>query len=127
MHFLSMIGSPAACSQWDANQLHCHVCPCINQSASPCSPCVLLKSLCRFLNRLLGLPLEQQSLAYEYFGRTLEATVASAKSQGLFDAGIRHLGPPLDVIDSTVLHKDRVSGEKVFTVRKKGWRGPPAK
>jgi hypothetical protein len=65
---------------------------------------------CRFLNRLLGLPLEQQGLAYEYFGRTLEATVTSAKSQGLFDAGIRHLGPPLEVIDSMVLHKDSVSG-----------------
>ncbi len=45
----------------------------------------------QFLNRVLGLPLPDQGLVFEYFYSCLEAEVARAKEDGTYDYGIRGL------------------------------------
>ncbi|XP_014244664.1 protein strawberry notch-like [Cimex lectularius] len=46
------------------------------------------KCLGRFLNRILGLPVNLQNALFEYFTNTMEAIIESAKKSGHFDLGI---------------------------------------
>lgn len=55
------------------------------------SPGAGLKLVEQFLNRVLGLPLPDQGLVFEYFYSCLEAEVARAKADGTYDYGIRGL------------------------------------
>lgn len=41
----------------------------------------------RFLNRLLGLPLSEQQLLFDYFSETLNATIKLAKTEGKYQVG----------------------------------------
>lgn len=49
----------------------------------------------RFLNRLLGLPVEKQNLLFAYFAATLSAEVSAAKAEGRFFEGFSDLGGSL--------------------------------
>ena len=46
----------------------------------------------RFLNRLLGLPVELQNSVFSYFADTLHAIIAIAKRSGKYDGGIMDFG-----------------------------------
>jgi len=45
----------------------------------------------RFLNRLLGLPTQPQSLLFEAYSKTLEGIIKAAKRDGYFDQGIMEI------------------------------------
>ncbi|XP_050090507.1 protein strawberry notch isoform X2 [Anopheles aquasalis] len=49
-------------------------------------------NISKFLNRILGMPVELQNRLFKYFTDTLEATIAQAKKRGRFDLGILDLG-----------------------------------
>lgn len=42
----------------------------------------------KFLNRMLGIPVEQQNALFQYFTETLAAVILRAKRNGRFDMGI---------------------------------------
>ena len=46
----------------------------------------------RFLNRLLGLPVDLQNSVFSYFADTLHAIIAIAKRSGKYDGGIMDFG-----------------------------------
>ena len=67
--------------------------------------------------KLLGLPLVDQELLFQYFTDTLEATLAQARSEGTLDAGIVTVGSrgqTCDLVSRVELYKDPQSG---------GWAG----
>lgn len=45
-------------------------------------------NISKFLNRILGMPVELQNRLFKYFTDTLEAIVSEAKKAGRFDLGI---------------------------------------
>lgn len=45
-------------------------------------------NISKFLNRILGMPVELQNRLFKYFTDTLEAIVTEAKKGGRFDLGI---------------------------------------
>jgi hypothetical protein len=45
----------------------------------------------QFLNRLLGLPIEEQDILFKFFSDTLDATISNLKSLGKYDNGIMSL------------------------------------
>ena len=49
-------------------------------------------NMSRFLNRLLGLPVELQNSVFSYFGNTLVSVVMDAKRCGRWDGGIMDFG-----------------------------------
>lgn len=49
-------------------------------------------SISKFLNRILGMPVELQNRLFKYFTDTLVATIGKAKKLGRFDMGILDLG-----------------------------------
>ncbi|XP_053677627.1 protein strawberry notch [Anopheles nili] len=49
-------------------------------------------NISKFLNRILGMPVELQNRLFKYFTDTLEATIAQEKKRGRFDLGILDLG-----------------------------------
>ena len=51
-----------------------------------------LASMSRFLNRLLGLPVELQNSVFSYFSDTLLAVIAEAKRCGKYEGGIMDFG-----------------------------------
>ena len=42
----------------------------------------------KFLNRILGIPVEQQNALFQYFTDTLSAVILQAKRNGRWDLGI---------------------------------------
>ncbi|XP_077299576.1 protein strawberry notch isoform X2 [Arctopsyche grandis] len=49
-------------------------------------------SMSKFLNRILGMPVDLQNRLFKYFTDTLQAIIAQAKRTGRFDLGILDLG-----------------------------------
>lgn len=49
-------------------------------------------NMSKFLNRILGMPVELQNRLFKYFTDTLNAIIASARRSGRFDLGILDLG-----------------------------------
>uniref|UniRef100_A0A182PI94 Uncharacterized protein n=1 Tax=Anopheles epiroticus TaxID=199890 RepID=A0A182PI94_9DIPT len=49
-------------------------------------------NISKFLNRILGMPVELQNRLFKYFTDTLEATIEQEKKRGRFDLGILDLG-----------------------------------
>lgn len=49
-------------------------------------------NISKFLNRILGMPVELQNRLFKYFTDTLVATILKAKKMGRFDMGILDLG-----------------------------------
>lgn len=45
-------------------------------------------NISKFLNRILGMPVDLQNRLFKYFTDTLNATVSTAKKSGRFDLGI---------------------------------------
>ena len=55
-------------------------------------------NISKFLNRILGMPVELQNRLFQYFTDTLAAIVTQAKKSGRFDLGILDLGSGQDDI-----------------------------
>ncbi|KAJ8932613.1 hypothetical protein NQ314_014543 [Rhamnusium bicolor] len=55
-------------------------------------------NMSKFLNRILGMPVELQNRLFRYFTDTLAAIVTSAKRSGRFDLGILDLGAGGEVV-----------------------------
>lgn len=49
-------------------------------------------NMSKFLNRILGMPVDLQNRLFKYFTDTLNAIITSAKKTGRFDMGILDLG-----------------------------------
>ncbi|XP_031633678.1 protein strawberry notch isoform X2 [Contarinia nasturtii] len=49
-------------------------------------------NISKFLNRILGMPVDLQNRLFKYFTDTLNATISTAKKTGRFDLGIVDLG-----------------------------------
>ena len=88
-----------------------------------------------FLNRLLGLPVQQQTLLFGYFVDTHEGEVVEAKSRGTFDDGIVSLAAEsIAVVPGfpRTIHRDRASGAvtqlcQISIDRGLSWEGALAK
>lgn len=66
----------------------------------------------RFLNRLLGLKLQDQELMFQYFAHTLDAMIVSAKTRGQYDAGILQLkSTNVWVEEKRTIHTDPLSSK----------------
>jgi len=66
-----------------------------------------------FLNRLMGLPVDQQKLLFAYFMETHEAEVLEAKARGTFDEGVVSLTAESVTMSAgypRVVHTDEQSG-----------------
>ncbi|XP_054279208.1 protein strawberry notch-like [Macrosteles quadrilineatus] len=61
-------------------------------------------NISRFLNRILGLPVELQNRLFQYFMDTLQAIVNQAKKSGRYDLGILDLGTAGDNVHHVELH-----------------------
>lgn len=70
----------------------------------------------KFLNRILGLPVEQQNALFQYFTETLQAVILQAKRNGKWDMGILDLGAGGEFV--------KVLGKTVF---EQEWGGSVAK
>ncbi|XP_049824362.1 protein strawberry notch isoform X2 [Aethina tumida] len=55
-------------------------------------------NMSKFLNRILGMPVELQNRLFRYFTDTLAAIITSAKRSGRFDLGILDLGAGGEVV-----------------------------
>ena len=57
----------------------------------------------KFLNRILGIPVEQQNALFHYFTETLSAVILQAKRNGRWDLGILGMSRNNFVINNRVL------------------------
>ena len=48
-----------------------------------------MKDIPRFLNKLLGLQLDDQAQLFEYFSGVMDVEIKAAKSAGTFETGIK--------------------------------------
>lgn len=66
------------------------VCPadCHSTAVTHFSPFSDYNLISKFLNRILGLPVEQQNALFQYFTDTLAACILHAKKDGKWDLGI---------------------------------------
>lgn len=55
-------------------------------------------NMSKFLNRILGMPVELQNRLFKYFTDTLAAIITQAKRSGRFDLGILDLGAGGEVV-----------------------------
>lgn len=56
----------------------------------------------KFLNRILGMKVDMQNSMFEYFARTMDAIIDSAKREGRFEMGILELGKHRYIIQSSL-------------------------
>ncbi|KAJ8979809.1 hypothetical protein NQ317_001299 [Molorchus minor] len=61
-------------------------------------------NMSKFLNRILGMPVELQNRLFRYFTDTLAAIIISAKRSGRFDLGILDLGAGGEVVKRVRTH-----------------------
>ena len=52
----------------------------------------------KFLNRILGMPVDLQNCLFQYFTDTLAAIVSQAKKSGRYDLSVLNLGSGLDEV-----------------------------
>ena len=73
----------------------------------------------RFLNRLLGLPVDLQNSVFSYFADTLHAIIAIAKRRGEYDGGIMDFGASgehhVEVVKSQEFECDPALGPANYT------------
>lgn len=80
-------------------------------------------NISKFLNRILGIPVELQNRLFKYFTDTLTATILQAKKVGKFDLGILDLGAagenvkPTKIIKFTRKHSTGVAPCELYTVQ----------
>ncbi|CAL1287186.1 unnamed protein product [Larinioides sclopetarius] len=55
-------------------------------------------NMAKFMNRILGLPVELQNRLFQYFTDTLDAVISQAKKAGRYDLGILDLGSGGDLV-----------------------------
>ncbi|CAG0894216.1 unnamed protein product [Darwinula stevensoni] len=65
-------------------------------------------NISKFLNRILGLPVELQNRLFQYFTDTLNAIVSQAKKAGRYDLGILDLGTSGDTVRQIGVEKFEV-------------------
>ena len=61
-------------------------------------------NISKFLNRILGMPVDLQNRLFQYFTDTLSAIVIQAKKSGRYDMGILDLGSGQDDVRRTKLY-----------------------
>ena len=61
-------------------------------------------SISKFLNSILGMPVDLQNRLFQYFTDTLSAIVIQAKKSGRYDMGILDLGSGQDDVRRTKLY-----------------------
>ncbi|KAL1110543.1 hypothetical protein AAG570_008071 [Ranatra chinensis] len=62
-------------------------------------------NMSKFLNRILGMPVELQNRLFKYFTDTLQAIITQAKKTGRFDLGILDLGTAGENVKRVKVHK----------------------
>uniref|UniRef100_A0A7S3VHT8 Strawberry notch AAA domain-containing protein n=1 Tax=Dunaliella tertiolecta TaxID=3047 RepID=A0A7S3VHT8_DUNTE len=78
----------------------------------------ICKDVPRFLNRMLGLPLDEQQLLFEYFAANLQAHIRKAKSEGKFQEGMTVLrNIPVYVDKQVELHRDLLTDASTHYVK----------
>jgi hypothetical protein len=71
-----------------------------------------------FLNRILGMPIDDQGLLFAYFSKTLDATTDHMKSTGEAAVGIRSVsGRDCRVLSRACVYKEPGAGGEVHRVR----------
>eukprot|EP00798_Chlamydomonas_sp_ICE-L_P002561 gene2561-2587_t len=74
----------------------------------------------RFLNRLLGMPLQDQTLIFDYFSQTLDATIKQARSAGKFEEAIEVVkSGVVSITSKQELHKDEKTDAATYLVELK--------
>ncbi|GAB4819275.1 hypothetical protein N2152v2_006321 [Parachlorella kessleri] len=72
----------------------------------------------KFLNRLLGLCIDDQELLFDYYTDTLDATIAQLKSEGRYEQGIVTIrGQSCELVSKTAIYKDKGTGGEVEHAR----------
>jgi len=71
-------------------------------------------TMSRFLNRILGLPVQLQNQLFSYFSDTLAAVVQRAKRTDSWDGGILDFGSFGENI--TIIRTEQFAGDRTFTV-----------
>ena len=69
-------------------------------------------NISRFLNRLLGLPVNLQNKVFSYFTDTLEEVVKRAKRSGRWDTGILDFGATGEEVE--IVESDEFVGDPAF-------------
>ena len=76
----------------------------INKSESDVLTLDKETNISKFLNRILGMPVDLQNRLFKYFTDTLAAIVTQAKKSGRYDMGILDLGSGQDDVRRTQLY-----------------------
>ncbi|GIZ01189.1 protein strawberry notch homolog 1 [Caerostris extrusa] len=93
-------------------------------------------NMSKFMNRILGLPVELQNSLFQYFTDTLDAVITQAKKAGRYDLGILDLGSGGDLVKRVKLntflqkHATGVAKTELHTVlveRGLSWEGASEK
>ena len=73
--------------------------------------------IAKFLNRMLGLPINEQDLLFKFFSDMMDATTARLRSEGKLDTGIQTInGRSISVVDRRIITRDEASGATVERV-----------
>ena len=71
-------------------------------------------TMSRFLNRILGLPVQLQNQLFSYFSDTLNAVVQKAKRTGLWDGGIMDYGSSGAHVQ--IVETERFKGDATYDI-----------
>ena len=73
-------------------------------------------TMSRFLNRILGLPVQLQNQLFAYFSDTLAAVVQRAKRTGHWDGGILDFGSSGEHVEIVATEKYSCSEDRAYNV-----------
>lgn len=73
-------------------------------------------TMTKFLNRLLGLPLVEQEILFQYFSDVMEAERKLMITEGKLEQGILRMEVKADITEKKCLHKDASTGASVHQV-----------
>ena len=73
-------------------------------------------TMTKFLNRLLGLPLVEQEILFQYFSDVMEAERKVMITEGKLEQGILKMEVKADIVEKKCLHKDASTGASVHQV-----------